>query len=90
VFTYENCKKAFKAAGLVPLNAQRVVNRLKVRLRTPLLVALPETPWQSRTLSNTYKFRSQLRLISDAIVQSLEEAREGFSQLVKGAKRMLH
>jgi hypothetical protein len=44
VFTYENCKKAFKAAGLVPINAQRVLNRLEVRLRTLLLVALLETP----------------------------------------------
>ena len=28
--------------------------------------------------------------MSDAIVQSPEEARGGFSQLVKGAERMLH
>ena len=44
VFIYENCKKAFKVAGLVPINAQRVLNRLKVRLHTPPLVALLETP----------------------------------------------
>jgi hypothetical protein len=90
VFTYENCKKAFEAAGLVPLDAQRVVDRLEVRLRTPPPVALPETPWQSRTPSNTYEFGSQSRLVSDAIVRSPEEARGGFSQLVKGAERMLH
>jgi hypothetical protein len=44
VFTYNNCKKAFKALGLVPVNAQVVLNRLKVRLHTLLLVPLLETP----------------------------------------------
>jgi hypothetical protein len=68
VFTYENYKKAFKVVGLVPIDAQRVLDRLKVRLRTLLLVALLETPWQSRTLSNTYEFRSQLKLIRESFV----------------------
>jgi hypothetical protein len=44
VFTEANCRKAFEASGLVPINAQVVLNRLEVRLRTPpaspLLVAL--------------------------------------------------
>jgi hypothetical protein len=35
VFTEVNCRKAFKALGLVPTNAQVVLDRLKVRLRTP-------------------------------------------------------
>ncbi|KAF2806021.1 uncharacterized protein BDZ99DRAFT_359317, partial [Mytilinidion resinicola] len=34
IFTYKNCKKAFKASGLVPINAQVVLNRLNIRLRT--------------------------------------------------------
>ena len=37
-----------------------------------------------------YKFGSQARLVSNAIIQLLEEARGGFLQLVKGAKRMLY
>jgi hypothetical protein len=44
VFTTENCRKAFKALGLVPLNAQVVLDRLKVQLRTlpePLLLETP-------------------------------------------------
>ena len=89
-FTYESCKKAFEAAGLVPINAQRVLDRLEVRLRTPPPAALPESPWQSQTPSNTHEFRSQARLVSDAIVRSPEEARGGFSKLVKGAEEMLH
>jgi hypothetical protein len=35
VFTEENCQKAFKASGLVPTNAQVVLDRLNVRIRTP-------------------------------------------------------
>src|ERR1700712_1054676 len=35
IFTYDNCKKAFEAAGIVPLNAERVLDRLKVELHTP-------------------------------------------------------
>jgi hypothetical protein len=40
VFTEANYQKAFKALGVVPINAQVVLDRLKVRLRTlpaPLL-----------------------------------------------------
>jgi hypothetical protein len=58
VFTTENCCKAFKASGLVPLNAQVVLDRLKVRLRTLPEPLLLETPWQLKTLSNTHKFES--------------------------------
>jgi hypothetical protein len=90
VFTYGNCKKAFKALGLVPINAQAVLNWLEVRFHTPPPVPLPETPWQSRTLSNTYEFGSQSKLVSERFVRSLRSAQEGFSKLVKGAKEMLH
>jgi hypothetical protein len=90
VFTYENCQKAFEATGLVPLNAQRVIDRLEVRLRTPSPVALPETPWQSRTPSNTYEFGSQSKLVRESFVRSPTSAQEGFSKLVKGAEEMLH
>jgi hypothetical protein len=36
MFTEVICRKAFKALGLVPLNAQVVLDRLKVQLRTLL------------------------------------------------------
>jgi hypothetical protein len=90
VFTEKNCKKAFEAAGLIPLDAQRVLDRLKVRLRTPLLVALLETPWQSRTPSNTHEFGSQSKLVRDAFTRSPVTAQAGFSQLIKGGELMLH
>jgi hypothetical protein len=52
VFIEENCRKAFEALGIVPINAQVVLDRLEVRLHTPPAPLLPETPWQSKTLSN--------------------------------------
>ena len=58
VFMYNNYKKAFKASGLVPINAQVVINRLDVRLRTLLLAPLLEILWQLKTLNNTYEFGS--------------------------------
>jgi hypothetical protein len=90
VFTKENCQKAFKAAELVPVNAQVVLDRLEVRLRTPPPVPLPETPWQSKTLSNTYEFGSQSKLVRDSFTQSPVTAQAGFSQLIKGGELMLH
>lgn len=42
VFIKDNCQKAFEASGLVPINAQVVLDRLDIRLRTPLLAPLTE------------------------------------------------
>jgi hypothetical protein len=90
VFTEENCQKAFEASGLVPTDAQVVLDRLEVRLRTPPEPLLLETPWQSKTPSNTHEFGSQSRLVNESFVRSPATARTGFSQLVKGAELMLH
>jgi DDE superfamily endonuclease len=70
VFTYDNCKKAFKASGLVPIDAQVVIDRLDVRLRTPPPAPLLETPWQSKTPNNTYEFGSQSKLVGQSLVRS--------------------
>jgi hypothetical protein len=90
VFTTENCRKAFEAAGLVPLNAQVVLDRLEVRLRTPPEPLLPEMLWQSKTPSNTHEFGSQSKLVRESFTRSPVTAQTGFSQLVKGAELMLH
>ena len=55
VFTEANCQKAFEALGVVPLNPQVVLDRLEVRLRTPPAPLPQETPWQSKTPSNTHR-----------------------------------
>jgi hypothetical protein len=90
VFTEENCRKAFEALGIVPINAQVVLDRLEVRLRTPPEPLLPETPWQSKTLSNTHEFGSQSKLVRESFTRSPVTASSSFSQLVKGAEYMLH
>jgi hypothetical protein len=90
VFTEKNCCKAFEASGLVPLDAQVVLDRLEVRLRTPPQTPLEDTPWQSKTLKNTDESGSQSKLVSDALTRSPVTAQAGFSQLVKGAEHMLH
>ena len=90
VFTYDNCKKAFQAAGLVPVDAQVVLDRLDVQLRTPSPAPAPATPWQSQTPSNTREFSSQSKLVRDSFVRSPTSAQESFSKLVKGAEEMLH
>ena len=45
MFTYENCKTAFKASGLVLINAQVVLNHLEIQLHTPPPVPLLEILW---------------------------------------------
>jgi hypothetical protein len=74
VFTYENYKKAFEAVGLVPIDAQRVLDCLEVRLRTLLLVALLETcyePYKHRQnkLTNARKVLSCLLTISITLTE---------------------
>jgi hypothetical protein len=90
VFTEENCRKAFKASGIVPINAQIVSDRLEVRLRTLLAPLLLETPWQSKTLSNTHEFGSQSRLVRESFTRSPVTTHASFSQLIKGGELMLH
>jgi hypothetical protein len=86
VFTEENCRKAFKASGLVPIDAQVVLDRLEVQLRTPLAPPPQETPWQSKTPSNTYKFGSQSKLVRESFTRSPVTAQASFSQLIKGGE----
>jgi len=67
-----------------------VLDRLEVRLHTPPEPVLPETPWQSKTPSNTYEFGSQSRLVRESFARSPVSAQAGFSQLIKGGELMLH
>ena len=90
MFIYNNCKKAFKASRLVPIDAQVVINHLNIQLHTPPPAPLLETLWQSKTPNNTYKFGSQSKLVSQSFIQSPITAQEGFLRLIKGAEEMLH
>jgi hypothetical protein len=90
VFTEANCRKAFEASGIVPINAQVVLDCLEVRLRTPPAPPPQETPWQSKTPSNTHEFGSQSKLVRESITRLPVTAQAGFSQLIKGGELMLH
>ena len=75
---------------IVPYNAQVVLDRLEVRLRTPPEPLLLETPWQSKPPSNTHEFGSQSKLVRESFARSPVTAQVGFSQLIKGGELMLH
>lgn len=93
VFIEENCKKAFQAAGLVPLNAAEVLDRLHVRIRTPPRTPPGpplHTPWVSKTPSNTLEFTLQSKLVRESFSMSPTRTQSGFAQLIKGAEVMLH
>jgi hypothetical protein len=89
VFTTQNCTTAFQASGLVPLNAQVVVDQLNVRLRTPPAPPPGDTLWQSKTPSNTLEFGSQSKLVRKYFQCSPTTLQDGYSQLIKGAEHML-
>jgi hypothetical protein len=71
VFTKDNCCKAFEASGLVPLDAQVVLDCLEVQLRTPPEPPLEAIPWQSKSPSNTLEFGLQSKLVRESFVRSL-------------------
>ena len=89
VFTTDNCKAAFEASGLVPMDPDRVLDRLNVRIRTPPQPLLLETPWQSKTPSNSFEFSSQSKLISKKFTQSPNSAQQAYAQLVRGGNSLL-
>lgn len=89
IFTEANIRSSFRGAGLVPLDAQAVLDKLDVRLQTPPGPPPQETPWQSRTPSNTLEFGSQSKLIVNKFGSSPTSIKEGFQQLVKGAESMI-
>jgi hypothetical protein len=89
-FTEANIKSSFRGAGLVPLDAQAVLDNLDVRLQTLPGPPAEATLWQSKTPSNTLEFGSQCKLISKKFRSSQASIKDGFQQLVKGAEVMIH
>jgi hypothetical protein len=54
--TKSNIQGAFRGAGLVPLDAEAVISKLDVRLRTPTPPTTDVAPWVSKTPSNNLEF----------------------------------
>ena len=70
VFTFNNVKAGFSGAGLVPLNPERVLTKLDVKLSTPSPTgSLPaaSVPWASQTPHNPIKATSQTDFIKSRV-----------------------
>jgi hypothetical protein len=90
VFTEGNCRKVFRASGLVSLDVQVVLNCLEVQLRTPPQPPPEDPPWQSKTPSNMHERGFQSKLVSDSSTRSPVTAQAGLFQLTKGSELVLH
>ena len=95
--TERNIKGAFRGAGLVPLNAENVISKLDVQLRTPTPVeeaAEPSTPWASRTPKTVLEAGSQSEYLERRIRRhqssSPESILEALQSLAKGTKAVMH
>jgi hypothetical protein len=68
--------------------------KLDVRLRTPPLPTVKDSPWQSQTPSNTLEFGSQSKLIREKIHRHVDSSPtsmvEAFEKIAKGAAVVAH
>jgi hypothetical protein len=92
--TKSNILGGFRGAGLVPLNPEAVISKLDVRLRTPPLPTVEDSPWQSQTPSNTLEFGLQSKLICERIQRHVDSSPtsmvEALEKLSKGAEMAAH
>jgi hypothetical protein len=90
----DNIQGGFRGAGLVPLDPEAVISKLDVRLRTPPLPTIEDSPWQSQTPSNTVEFGSQSKLIREKIRihigNSPTSMVDALAKLSKGAEMAAH
>jgi hypothetical protein len=88
-----NICSAFQGAGLVPLQADVILSKLDVQLRTPSPAALPEAPWEAKTPSNICELEAQSTLICERVQQHKSSLPasiiRAISQLKKGAEVMM-
>jgi hypothetical protein len=92
--TKSNIQGGFRGAGLVPLDAEAVISKLDVRLRTPTPPTTDVAPWVSKTPSNTLEFGSQSTLIREKMRRHVDSSPslivEAVEKLAKGAEMMAH
>ena len=97
VFTFNNVKAGFSGAGLVPLNPERVLTKLDVKLSTPSPTgSLPaaSVPWASQTPHNPIEATSQTDFIKSRVRRhqgsSPTPILSAVDQFAKGAIAMMH
>ena len=92
--TKSNIQGVFQGARLVPLDAEAVISKLDVRLRTPTPPTTNVAPWVSKPPSNTLEFGSQVTLIRERIQRHVDSLPthivEAVKKLAKGAEIMAH
>ena len=95
--TEKDIKAAFRGAGLVPLDAESVISKLDVQLRTPTPVEEetgPSTTWVSKTPKTVLEAESQSEYLDRRIRRhkssSPESILEALKSLSKGTKAMMH
>ena len=93
VFSSDNIRSSFRAAGLVPDNPEVVLSRLEIKPRTPS-PSLPTTTWQPKTPSNALEIDAQSTLIFNRIRRHHSSSPASIIEMVqqfkKGAEIMVH
>jgi hypothetical protein len=91
VFTPENVRGGFRGAELVPLDPQKVISQLDIKLRTPTPTGSPlpnADPYVSKTPLNTNEASQQSALIRNRIIQHQNSSPTaiigGLEQITKG------
>jgi hypothetical protein len=93
LFTSANICSAFRGAGLVPLQADVVLSKLDVQLRTPSPASLPEAPWEAKTPSSIHELEAQSTLICERVQRHKSSLPASIIQVIgqlkKGAEVMM-
>lgn len=95
--TQENIQGGFRGAGLVPLDAKRVLSKLDVRLLTPTPPGTPlelPTVWESKTPNNPIEATSQSEYLRNRVIRhqnsSPSPILDGINKIAKGTQRVMH
>jgi hypothetical protein len=90
-FTPENIRGGFRGARLIPLDPQKVISQLDIKLRTPTPTEPPfpnADPWISKTPLNTNETSQQSAHIRNRIIQHQNSSPTaiigGLEQITKG------
>lgn len=95
--TEENVRRGFRRSRLVPLDAESVLLKLDIKLRTLTPTRPPPVaadPWVSRTPKNPLEAYSQSEFIKSRVANhqnsSPTSIYQAVDQIVKGAQSMMH
>lgn len=85
----DNTYGGFRGAGLVPLDADAVISKLDVHLRTPT-PSLPETPhWELQTPSNCAEIESRTLHIKQRLRDTMTAHQHRFFKALQALKKLL-